>query len=503
MIGREAFIRVEPFFLEWNLKSVEGKLFIRVVFRMAVITITGLPQTVKKRELRSILSFIDGFQYLELDQRFEYPLCHAVFNTSEDAKNAQIRLQGMVLETHSVLHIDMGRVNPYENSLAMHHYIGLGQDAPIKYARDISGNDATLYRGAILQSGNQLRQTSFLVCRSRDESVDLQNFLLSNRNDYIVGFKSRVCHEDENEWLVAIDAGQTAFTFFVRKMQDWFSMGDPTIPEKMSWFSYIKSDLTRFLSDAAKIWTEFLVHPEYTSVFTHDLRSSLFLTDDQKMKVLPVMRTRWTGEKSDIDNLNHFFRHIICLPFQVDTDINRMIIEYNLNINLGSYLHFLCEPNLQTMGSRMLLLGHPFMWIDYQKSRFIVRLDEMIKSNWIDKYNFFLTLENLHNHPLRGWKALVVRDNDAILVGALNHPTAKYPVTGDVIRFCSNLYRHCNDATRHSTDRGFDLIEIEMKITRAIPHLYLSLFEGLLRHGIRQPGGEDGFFTLLYDQLFS
>ncbi|KAL4291633.1 hypothetical protein GQ457_14G009840 [Hibiscus cannabinus] len=389
---------------------------------MDVITITGLPQTVKKRELRSILSFIDGFQYLELDQRFEYPLCHAVFNTSEDANNAQIRLQGMVLETNSVLHIDMGRVNPYQNSLAIDR------------------------------------------------------------------FKSRVCHEDENEWLVAIDAGQTAFTFFSRKMQDWFSMGDPTIPEKMSWFSFIKGDLTRFLSDAAKIWTEFLVHPEYTSMFTHDPRSSLFVTDDQKMKVLPVMRTRWTGEKSDIDNLNQFFRHIICLPFQVDTDINILVIDYNLNIDLGSYLHFLSEPNLQAMGTRMLLLGHPFMWIDYQKSKFIVRLDEMIKSNWIDKYNFFFTLENLHKHPLRGWKALVLRDNDAILVGALNHPKAKYPATGDVIRFCSNIYRHCNDATRHSTHRGFDLIEIEMKITRAIPHLYLSLFEGLLRHGSRQPG---------------
>ncbi|KAK8607990.1 hypothetical protein V6N13_023448 [Hibiscus sabdariffa] len=294
---------------------------------MILITISGLPQTVMRRELRNILSFVEGFQSFELDHRFVYPLCHASFNTTENAINARNILQGMILEPHSILQVEMGRQYPYAASIAMD--------------------------------------------------------------------------------------GQTASSFFASKLQDWFSTYDRTLSRKRSWFNYIKDDLTRILRVAAEIWSNLLVHPEYTSVFTHDPMSSLFVTDDQRVKVLPVFRTRGG---SDIDHLNHFIRYIICLPFQLDTDINRMIRVYNLNNKLGSYLHFLCEPNLLTIGSRMLLLGHPFTWINYQKSKFMIRMDEMIKSNWIDKQSFFNALQSLAHHPLVGWDTLVTQDNDAILV---------------------------------------------------------------------------------------
>ncbi|KAK8992353.1 hypothetical protein V6N11_048437 [Hibiscus sabdariffa] len=124
-------------------------------------------------------------------------------------------------------------------------------------------------------------------------------------------------------------------------------------------------------------------------------------------------------------------------------------------------------------------------------------MDEMIKSNWINKQSFFNVLQSLVNHPLVGCEALVAQDNDAILVDALNYRSSNYRssnhrvgTAGGVIRFCSNVYRHCNDLTQHSNDRGFDLIEIEMKLTRAIPHLYLSLFEGILMYGIQQPSSK-------------
>ncbi|KAK8489301.1 hypothetical protein V6N12_063992 [Hibiscus sabdariffa] len=213
---------------------------------MILITISGLPQTVMRRELRNILSFVEGFQSFELDHRFVYPLCHASFNTTENAINARNILQGMILEPHSILQVEMGRQYPYAASIAMD--------------------------------------------------------------------------------------GQTASSFFASKLQDWFSTYDRTLSRKRSWFNYIKDDLTRILRVAAEIWSNLLVHPEYTSVFTHDPMSSLFVTDDQR------------------------------------------------------------------------------------KSKFMIRMDEMIKSNWIDKQSFFNALQSLAHHPLVGWDTLVTQDNDAILV---------------------------------------------------------------------------------------
>ncbi|KAL4291252.1 hypothetical protein GQ457_14G009770 [Hibiscus cannabinus] len=98
---------------------------------------------------------------------------------------------------------------------------------------------------------------------------------------------------------IAMD-GQTASSFFARKLQDWFSTYDRTLPRKRSWFNYIKDDLTRILRVAAEIWSNLLVHPEYTSVFTHDRMSSLFVTDDQRDTVLEL---EFQGVKKQITML--------------------------------------------------------------------------------------------------------------------------------------------------------------------------------------------------------
>ncbi|MBA0756342.1 hypothetical protein Gogos_022343, partial [Gossypium gossypioides] len=128
--------------------------------------------------------------------------------------------------------------------------------------------------------------------------------------------------------------------------------------------------------------------------------------------------------------------------------------------------------------SPAFLLDAPLFWRPIDKFHFIINLDHTIKRGEIKLPGLDKYLNMLKKKYSYDW-VLAVK-SDPVLKSIFEHAEFSYSTKSfsSLVRYCSNVYRHYND----NITQKISIIDIENKLSRQLPELYLHLFEGLINY---------------------
>ncbi|KAK8674828.1 hypothetical protein V6N13_032917 [Hibiscus sabdariffa] len=215
------------------------------------------------------------------------------------------------------------------------------------------------YTGVVVLDGGQHNDSTFLAYQSKEESDNIHHALLCRSDNNSLLYHHRLHYKDKDEWLIAVEASQTVYSYF----------------------------------------------------------------DDMRVKWRPSKRLSRFAQRI-------YMMQIITMPFGHTGDYTIYQENYNLSRDLKSFLFHATDKNLAYVSPRFLLVYQSFVVDASERSKFIVNLE----------------------------------------------------CPGDIIRFCNNAFRHCNDHLRNIGILGHHKKDIESRLSIAFPSLYLGLFEALLKY---------------------
>ncbi|KAK8674887.1 hypothetical protein V6N13_032976 [Hibiscus sabdariffa] len=111
------------------------------------------------------------------------------------------------------------------------------------------------------------------------------------------------------------------------------------------------------------------------------------------------------------------------MPFGRTGDYTIYQENYNMSRDLKSFLFHATDKNLAYVSPRFLLGSQSFVMDASERSKFIVNLEWMVEP----------TVQK-----------------DTVLSVVLYYKRNPYQCPGDIIRFCNNAFKHCNDHLRNT-----------------------------------------------------
>ncbi|KAK8674874.1 hypothetical protein V6N13_032957 [Hibiscus sabdariffa] len=139
------------------------------------------------------------------------------------------------------------------------------------------------------------------------------------------------------------------------------------------------------------------------------------------------------------------------MPFGRTGDYTIYHENYNMSRDLKSFLFNATDKNLAYVSPRFLLGSQSFVMDAFERSKFIVNLEVLLKQNAIDETDFFYYIGKLSRHSLNQWMVEPTVQKDTVLSVVLYYKRNSYQCPGDIIRFCNNAFKHCNDHLRNTS----------------------------------------------------
>ncbi|KAK8674935.1 hypothetical protein V6N13_033011 [Hibiscus sabdariffa] len=229
------------------------------------------------------------------------------------------------------------------------------------------------YTGVVVFDGGQRNDSTFLAFQTKEESDNMHHALLCRTDNNSLLYHHRLHYKDKDEWLIAVEASQTVYSYF----------------------------------------------------------------DD--------MRVKWRPSK----RLSRFAQRRLRF-YQIWIKEN-----YNLSRDLKSFLFHATDKNLAYVSLRFLLVYQSFVVDASERSKFIVNLEWMVEP----------TVQK-----------------DTVLSAVLYYKRNSYQCPGDIIRFCNNAFKLCNDHLRNIGILGHHKKDIGSRLSIAFLSLYLGMFEALLKY---------------------
>ncbi|KAK8674899.1 hypothetical protein V6N13_032979 [Hibiscus sabdariffa] len=160
---------------------------------------------------------------------------------------------------------------------------------------------------------------------------------------------------------------------------------------------------------------------------------------------------------------------IITMPFGHTGDYTIYQENYNLSRDLKSFLFHATDKNLAYVSPRFLLGSQSFVMDASERSKFIVNLEVLLQQHAIDETDFFYYISELSRHSLKQWMVKPTVQKDTVFSAILYYKRNSYQCPGDIIRFCNNAFKHCNDHLRNTGVLGHHKKDIESRLSIAFP----------------------------------
>ncbi|KAK8674923.1 hypothetical protein V6N13_032999 [Hibiscus sabdariffa] len=159
------------------------------------------------------------------------------------------------------------------------------------------------------------------------------------------------------------------------------------------------------------------------------------------------------------------------MPFGHTGDYTIYQENYNLSRDLKSFLFHAIDKNLAYVSPRFLLGSQSFVMDASERSKFIVNLEVLLQQHAIDETDFFYYISELSRHSLKQWMVKPTVQKDTVFSAILYYKRNSYQCPGDIIRFCNNAFKHCNDHLRNTGVLGHHKKDIESRLSIAFPCL--------------------------------
>ncbi|KAK8674929.1 hypothetical protein V6N13_033005 [Hibiscus sabdariffa] len=160
------------------------------------------------------------------------------------------------------------------------------------------------------------------------------------------------------------------------------------------------------------------------------------------------------------------------MPFGHTGDYTIYQENYNLSRDLKSFLFHAIDKNLAYVSPRFLLGSQSFVMDASERSKFIVNLEVLLQQHAIDETDFFYYISELSRHSLKQWMVKPTVQKDTVFSAILYYKRNSYQCPGDIIRFCNNAFKHCNDHLRNTG----------VLVEYCFSMFVLGLFEALLKY---------------------
>ncbi|KAK8674810.1 hypothetical protein V6N13_032904 [Hibiscus sabdariffa] len=246
------------------------------------------------------------------------------------------------------------------------------------------------YTGVVIFDGGQRKDSTFLAYQTKEESDNMHHALLCRSDNNSLLYHHRLHYKDKDEWLIAVEASQTVYSYFDDMRVKWRpSKRLNRFAQRSEWFKHIKDDFEAIFQSTAKIWSTLIDETSHRSIYTNCPEKCLWFTNDGKVKVLPNLDQGASSSSNDIDRLQQFMMQIITMPFGHTGDYTIYRMNYNLSRDLKSFLFHATDKNLAYVSPRFLLGSQSFVMDASERSKFIVNLEVLLKQNAIDKTDFF------------------------------------------------------------------------------------------------------------------
>ncbi|KAL4283699.1 hypothetical protein GQ457_16G029700 [Hibiscus cannabinus] len=463
------------------------------------IRITGLPQDVKGRELRRILKGFDGLENVRMDYDEREPVCFAQFSSILHAENAIQRIENFALyrinySYHTPQHSCFFRRPP---SLRFDVLVSPQLSASPMFAARFKSSQMDSnpgirgfftgeapQKGTFYVDGIETLQSYFLIYNTMGEAHEIYSYLSDPcTGDVVLCRHSPLNHG--NQWFLAIEDAETLLTFFSREYDRWRSRLQRNLSRtemRAKWFKNIKRQFKEIFRDVCRIWLKLITRCNHIyPIYTNSSAECLLINKHKRVKILPRLDNsiRAPPDANAINQLKNLMIQVITLPFDDPSDYMRNRVDYALGPVVRSFLDNLDVENLNYVGIKFLLSSHQFCFFENDKSKFIINLDEKIKRGDIDETDLSYCIGLIGT--LDDWKDKVKFSNDNELSTIFQNGESSYKRLSSVVRFCSNVYRHCNDYS----NQAFERFDIEDKLTAVLPDLYVCLFEALIEYGDR------------------
>ncbi|XVF18229.1 hypothetical protein REPUB_Repub11eG0003400 [Reevesia pubescens] len=345
------------------------------------------------------------------------------------------------------------------------------------------------------------KPVSFLSFKDDQEASRMHDCLMSCNHANIVRSFGIFPHGDK-EWLVAVEPIEPIESYFMRVKKDWESKSyqGSIATYKASWWNYINDDFIDIFQKVKRALCTLIEDEKFINqwiIYTNNPEKCLMISiADNRVKFLPNGKAN-KSKGIDIDKMQQFLSHFIGLPFGLN-DV-AADSDFKLPNELLSFLHNLSNDNLKFVGPKFLL-GAPFGWQEIEGYKFIINLDDLLKRHVIEKK--FLDEKLQCGHEAGKWASNLpkypVLSQIYNFSGLSNGTTAKYVLAVDVVRYCSNVYRHYNDENYKGVRTKFlERSEIEKELRAAIPDLYVNLYDALLLYAKSNPIKRETIFEKL------
>ncbi|KAK8674861.1 hypothetical protein V6N13_032946 [Hibiscus sabdariffa] len=330
------------------------------------------------------------------------------------------------------------------------------------------------YTGVVIFDGGQRNDSTFLAYQTKEESDNMHHALLcrSDNNSLLYHHRLHYKDKDKDEWLIAVEASQTVYSYFDDMRVKWRpSKRLSRFAQRSEWFKHIKDDFEAIFQSTAKIWSTLIDETSHRSIYTNCPEKCLWFTNDGKVKVLPNLDHGASSSSNDIDRLQQFMMQIITMPFGHTGDYTIYQENYNLSRDLKSFLFHATDKNLAYVSPRFLLGSQSFVMDASERSKFIVNLEVLLQQHAIDETDFFYYISELSRHSLKQWMVKPTVQKDTVFSAILYYKRNSYQCPGDIIRFCNNAFKHCNDHLRNTGVLGHHKKDIESRLSIAFPCL--------------------------------
>ncbi|KAK9003085.1 hypothetical protein V6N11_060655 [Hibiscus sabdariffa] len=326
-----------------------------------------------------------------------------------------------------------------------------------------------------IQGLDNSRDFTFLPFETEEVAWEMYSRTTSY-DDNLVSCHQVLFHKDK--CLLAFKKFETMEQYFTKKMVEWKQSGGSST-DKGSWLKHIEEDFTRLFRDVLRILYEGIDDNRYDS-FWANLEECLVVTGNC-IKLLPMTKdNKRVGV--DLDELQKFMSKMIGLPFGLDDVLSYS--DFNMSLEMSSFLFQLSNYNLNFMGPKFLLWP-PFAWSDNERCIFIENLEYLLNTFVIRRIEFGRRLAK--DQHMSVWFQTVgtkIAGNKTVFSEMIDYPNKSFGVVKsyrtafDVVRFCANAFRHYNDVSyQHVRVKNLNKINIQKELAAAIPDLIGKVFD--------------------------
>ncbi|KAK8674925.1 hypothetical protein V6N13_033001 [Hibiscus sabdariffa] len=142
---------------------------------------------------------------------------------------------------------------------------------------------------------------------SANNSLLYHHALLCRSDNNSLLYHHRLHYKDKDEWLIAVEASQTVYSYFDDMRVKWRpSKRLSRFAQRSEWFKHIKDHFEAIFQSTAKIWSTLIDETNHRSIYTNCPEKCLWFTNDGKVKVLPNLDQGASLSSNDIDRLQQF-----------------------------------------------------------------------------------------------------------------------------------------------------------------------------------------------------